>query len=300
MGAAPVTMQGSAAAGTSQHFPTTEHIVHRSDAKVFPKILKKIKDLAQAISEDPSVMSDGEALREQDSAHLEQIFATLGDVAHYHSTSFSDHQIGCLLHLLKTWPSDKIFPVLDVFRCMLLHVHDGSKRASTQAVVDLVLELSKAECARNNQGIGLKYLANLLYCNEGRALVAGSATVLEQVLEHLAEFVSSDDKKLLLDVASVLINIAAVASKGGTAFGEQHAMQCLGMQVEMMAPEMDPEVVYRALVSSGTLAVGNTANYKKLCSQDDDWVKYVQAHAAKGPGTDKVASCADALCNMPA
>ena len=69
------------------------------------------------------------------------------------------------------------------------------------------------------------------------------------------------------------------------------------MQVELMAPDEDPEVVYRALVSSGTLAKGDVGGYKTFCSKDEDWVKRV-VHQDNTSPVAKVKECAQAIGMM--
>merc|ERR1712216_767729 len=118
MGAAPAPAAVPAASSAGAHIPKSDYLTYRADAKVFPKMQAKVTALAQEIDADPEVMSDGSALRPQDEQHLGSIFATLSDIGHYHSTHFSDHEVGCLMHIVKAWPPAKVFPVMDLFRSM--------------------------------------------------------------------------------------------------------------------------------------------------------------------------------------
>lgn len=189
-----------------------------------------------------------------------------------------------MLHMLRSWPKAKIFPALDVIRCMALHTHDGLARVAHPAVWSLMLGASQPDAPINNQIIVTKYITNMLASPEGRAMLGGTSERLDEAIGHLAEYVETDNAKLKGDVAAALANIAAMTFQGCPAFGETHAMQCLAMQVELMAPAEDAEVVYRALVASGTMAKADAGNYKKFCAQDDDWVQRVTHHAAAGTG----------------
>jgi len=282
-----------AAPTTNAHFPKTTYLTYRADAKIFPKIKGKLEALAGEIDADTEVMSDGPALREQDQGHLDSIFKTLSDPGHYHSTYFTDHEIGCLMHILKTWPKEKVFPVMDVVRSMAMHP-DGGKRASSSAILDLMLACGAGTSPAANHGITMKYIANILSVQEGRTMLGVSAASLDKLLDFLTEFVSSGNVKLKVDLSSVLVNIAAMAFNGGTAFNETHAMQMMVMTNELMGTGEDVEVVYRALVATGTLAKGDVAGYRKLCSADaEGWVKLVTHHAATGQG--KVLECAQGI-----
>jgi len=293
---APPPAPAAVPTSANAHFPKTDFLTYRSDAKIFPKMKAKIETFAGEIDADPDTMSDGPALREQDATYLAHIFEILTDQGHYHSTCFTDHDIGCVLRLLKTWSPAKVFPVMDAVRCMLLHP-DGAKRCANAAFVDLMIAAAGPAAPAANQGIALKFLCNLLYTPEGRALVGGSVEMLDKVLGYIAEFVSAEGKKLRVDVGSALVNVSAMVYQGGTVFGETHAIQCLAMQVELMAPTQDPEVVYRALVSSGTLAKGDAGGYKAFCSQDENWVKCVVHHDESG-ALPKVKECAQAIGMM--
>lgn len=76
----------AAAVGSAQniHFPKTDFYTFRSEAKIFGKMKSKLESLAAEIDADEASMSDGPALRDQDTASLGHLFEILADVTHYH------------------------------------------------------------------------------------------------------------------------------------------------------------------------------------------------------------------------
>ncbi|XP_031259128.1 phospholipase A-2-activating protein-like, partial [Pistacia vera] len=118
----PSSMSAMPAKPTFKHIPKKGMLVF--DAAQFDGILKKITEFNNTLLTD--VEKKNLSLTELEISRLVAIVKILKDTSHYHSSSFADVDISLLLKLLKTWPVEMIFPVIDILRVTVLHP-DGAR-----------------------------------------------------------------------------------------------------------------------------------------------------------------------------
>uniref|UniRef100_A0A2P2MGW9 Phospholipase A-2-activating protein n=1 Tax=Rhizophora mucronata TaxID=61149 RepID=A0A2P2MGW9_RHIMU len=103
--------------------PIFKHIPKRGmlvfDVAQFDGILKKITEFSNALLTNPDTTFL--SLTELEISRLGAVIKILKDTSHYHVSRFADVDIVLLLKLLRSWPLEMIFPVIDLLRMIVLH-----------------------------------------------------------------------------------------------------------------------------------------------------------------------------------
>eukprot|EP01133_Synstelium_polycarpum_P005625 gene5625-6489_t len=134
------------------------------DAANSDALLPKLVELNKALASDPATKSLALDEDENEVLVFKSILSILKETSRFHSTSFNDQQYKVLFKLFK-WPQDKLLPVLDVLRVMVLH--PGASRTFEQMiqmkqfnVLDTLFRLPVDNAT--NQMLVIKILCNMI------------------------------------------------------------------------------------------------------------------------------------------
>ncbi len=76
---------------------------------------------ATAASADPTAAVHSAVLSAADLKVLDSLIANVCDEQNYHVALFPAEQHALMAKLLQSWPADKQLPVLDAYRCLMVH-----------------------------------------------------------------------------------------------------------------------------------------------------------------------------------
>ncbi|KAH9302955.1 hypothetical protein KI387_014538, partial [Taxus chinensis] len=113
--------------GQTQRY-SFKHIPKRGmlliDTAQFDGILRKITEFSSTLASDEGQRSY--SLNDGELARLNTMVAILKDTSHYHTSNFADIDVNILVKLLTSWPTQMLFPVLDIVKMMVLHPHGAN------------------------------------------------------------------------------------------------------------------------------------------------------------------------------
>jgi len=180
---------------------------------------------------------------------------------------------------LSRWPPARLFPALDVLRCLALS-SDGAARLAAGAGTPV--PVSGAGGSTAAPGLGALLAAGAapgapeaslqtalrLACNCFRQppLRAWLASARSGVLELFGGAYGSAAKGVRLGAATLLLDLAVLARAGGGGAGGDDAVQLLSAITELLSavPRDDEEAAFRGLLAFGTLLAGGDAALRAL------------------------------------
>mmetsp|Transcript_32365 Transcript_32365/g.68977 ORF Transcript_32365/g.68977 Transcript_32365/m.68977 type:complete len:772 (+) Transcript_32365:3-2318(+) len=159
---------------------------------------------------------------------------------------------------LKAWPKEKIFPVIDLWRLMLVYPMSSDYFKGSDRGTSFITQVTGFLSADPNGGLGLcsaRYLANLFIYQTNRYALVDKKDLVFKALEPA---LSSTNKHVKVACASVLLNLAVVLHERSeppkawdAASGATVAQLALGF-LEKAGPD-DVDALQRALLAIGTL-----------------------------------------------
>lgn len=167
----------------------------------------------------------------------------------------SDRIIQIFKHLL-LWPSDALFPVLDLLRFSFLSDSfcDGFLSTHSSTFNELVQNILVNDASLKNRFLILKALCNCFYHASGRKFVGSIASAL---LSSLHLLVNVSDKQIQISSASLLLNMSVLFSREDNTLDV--TTQMLAFIIEALSLATDEEACFRILVAAGTLLHENAS-----------------------------------------
>lgn len=259
---APTTLSTTNGSSTAPspyvHFPNRAMVYF--DQSNFDGISKKLNEFSAQLASSGSDQA-GKALSAdgRDAGLVDSLIRTLKDTSRYHATTFASDELRVVSKLL-TWPAPMRFPVLDLVRSMAVH-QSGAAYFAQPAVWNVLegvlLESLKDTAVVPNQMLALRVLANLFHFTNTRTLVVGRAEVL---LEAAADTARSANKNVRLSLITLLLNFAVHLLGQPQGNAADVKLQTVSIIAEMLGAEAeDEEVLYRVLVTLGTLVTSDAA-----------------------------------------
>lgn len=277
---------GQPSKSASVEKPSYKHIPKKGmlvfDAAQFEGILKKILEFNNALQS--SMENQSTSLTDVEMSRIEEVVKILKDTSHYHTSSLSDGDIALVIRLIRAWPIDKIFPVVDLLRMIILHP-DGAetllKHLSDND--DVLLELTK-------KVTGVSSLAaNLLTTIRAVTNLFKSSIFHDWLQRNRAEILDqfcgsnmSSNKNLQVSYSTLLLNYAVLLIEKKDDEGQCHVLSAALEIAEEESFEADSK--YRALVAIGSLMLEGLVKKTAL----DLGVETI-AETAKGSKVPKVA-----------
>ncbi|WOH04652.1 hypothetical protein DCAR_0624063 [Daucus carota subsp. sativus] len=244
----PSNVSAVSAKPTFKHIPKKGMLVF--DAAQFDGILKKISEF------NSSLISDLErknlALTELEISRLAAIAKILKDTSHYHSSKFSDVDIALLLQLLKSWPVEMMFPVIDIVRMIVLHP-DGATillKHVTEANDTLLDTLRKVTTnpLPANLLTSIRAVTNLF---RNSCYYPWLQKHRGEILDAFSSFYSSSNKNVQLSYSTLILNYAVLLIEKKDEEGQSQVLSAALQIAEEENLEVDTK--FRALVAIGSL-----------------------------------------------
>lgn len=178
------------------------------------------------------------------------------------AASIIEHQseFDIICKIITQWPFDNRFPGIDLLRLQILYTSIPSKYVDNdESIVDLVTKSAGINTwpkdsipnkdQETNAMLGLRALSNLFDNNEGREILGREASKILELLSS-STWNKSSNKNNRIARVTVYLNFAVLNQ---TIPDDNNILQIMEMLVELLKSETDSEVIYRALVTLGTL-----------------------------------------------
>ncbi|KAA8572585.1 hypothetical protein EYC84_003187 [Monilinia fructicola] len=214
-----------------------------------PKMQKKIEEVSQALitngQKDISLNSDELDILQQLRKHLESSGAT--------KTSQSvKGGLDLAIKLSTHWPYKDRLAGLDLLRLLAIAPETATFRSSGGwSIIDVFSQasLEVSPPSENHIMMAVRGFANLFDSSEGRQLAADSFDKVHVFIKTAIK--TSTNRNLLVAASTVYINYAVLFTEKEPDF--EQVLAVLDTVTAILKTQVDSEVVYRGLVSLGTL-----------------------------------------------
>ncbi|KAA0031249.1 phospholipase A-2-activating protein [Cucumis melo var. makuwa] len=247
-----------------KHIPKKGVLVF--DVAQFDGILKKIVEFNNALLADPE--KKNYALPELQVLRLSAIVKILKDTSHYHSTKLADADVMLLLNLLRSWPRESLFPVIDMLRMIVLHP-DGAILLlkfidSDGILLELIQKVTMAPVIAANILTSIRLIANL-FKNSG--YYNWLQKHRSEILDAFSSCYSSANKAVQLSFSTLILNFSVLLIDEKDLDGQG---QVLSAALEIAEEEnLEADSKFRALVAIGSLMVEGGDDIKRTALDFD-------------------------------
>ncbi|KAJ3706100.1 hypothetical protein LUZ61_009805 [Rhynchospora tenuis] len=276
---------GSAAPkSTFKHIPKKGMLLF--DIAQFDGILKKITEFNATLASDPD--QKALSLSESDFSKLGAIVKVLKDTSHYHSSTISDSDTSLLVRLLKSWPPQMLFPVIDTMRMTVLHP-DGatSLLKHTEGQKDLLKEIFEKAVAGPTQPANvltiIRAIVNLFRPSCFRLWLHSN---FSEILDSLSSCRPAFNKNAHLAYATLLLNYAVLLIELKDKEAQAQVISAALEIAEDASQDVDSR--YRALVAIGSLMLDGAV--KSIAIDFDVQSIAKDAKLSKDPKVSEVAA----------
>jgi hypothetical protein len=247
----------------SSHIPQTKTIL--LDSSNLDVVFAKIQQFNQELGQNEDTKHV--ALDANDIAQLKSVVDTLKDSASVNK-SINSAALDTIDKTLQNWPINKIFPVLDVTRLMLTNdsgnnqLCQRSPFGGKKNIFEFVLQLQSSLSA--NQLLMLRFLCNAIGAENSKQALK---SYLNEAIDALVVVAKSEQKAIKVNLATCLINFV-VAMKDLSSPNSKEEQKLYELCVSLVSKEKEVEVLFRALVSLGTLLTERKNKNKSLFEAD--------------------------------
>ncbi|TVU40852.1 hypothetical protein EJB05_14332, partial [Eragrostis curvula] len=272
--------------GGSAPKPTFKHIPKKGmlsfDTAQFEGILKKLLEFNATLSSDSEQKQI--CLSETELSRLAAIVKVLKDTSFYHTSKLGNADMDLLLKMLKSWPPQMMFPVIDFLRMFVLHPDGATLLLKTiESGNDVLTETFRKAVASPvlppNVLTILKAISNIF---DKSCLHQWLRTHCAEIIDSVSSCRPSFSKNAHLAYATLLLNYAVLSIESKD---EPCQVQILSAALEIAEDDsQDFDSKYRALVAIGSLMLNGLV---KSIALDLD-VKSV-ANSAKASMDSKIA-----------
>ncbi|XP_022136219.1 phospholipase A-2-activating protein [Momordica charantia] len=261
---------GPSNASAESNKPIFKHIPKKGvlvfDVAQFDGILKKIVEFNNVLLADPGKKNC--ALPELEVSRLDAIAKILKDTSHYHSTKFADADIVLLLKLLRSWPRESLFPVIDILRMTVLHP-DGAILllklvGSDDILLELIQKVTTTPVIAANLLTSIRLMVNL-FKNSG--YYNWLQKHRSEILDAFSSSYSSANKAIQLSFSTLILNFAVllIEKKDLDGLG-----QVLSAALEIAEEEnLEADSKFRALVAIGSMMLEGGDDVKRTALDFD-------------------------------
>jgi phospholipase A-2-activating protein len=157
------------------------------------------------------------------------------------------------IKLTTQWPYKDRLPGLDLLRLLAVAPETATFRhPSGDNIIDIIEQgiLEQQPPAENNVMMAVRGFGNLFESAEGRVVAVKEFEKIQSIIS--TAIASSTNRNLLVAATTVYINYAVYfKTESSTSF--EHVLALLDTLSKILTSQNDSEVVYRALVATGTL-----------------------------------------------
>ncbi|PIA55620.1 hypothetical protein AQUCO_00700139v1 [Aquilegia coerulea] len=262
-----------------QSKPVFKHIPKKGmlffDSASYDGILKKIAEFNATLQSDPQ---KDLSLTEIEQSRLEAIVKILKDTSHYHCSTFGDVDIALLLKLIISWPVSMVFPVIDLFRMVILHPNGASLlfkhfKDGNDIVMETITKVTTAPALVANQLTIIRVLTNLFKHSYFHPWLQIHRT---EILDAFSSC-SPTNKNIQVSYSTLVLNYAVLLIEKRDQEGQS---QVLSAALEIAEDEnQDVDSKFRALVAVGSLMLDG--GMKKIAMDFDVQSIAKVAHSSK-------------------
>jgi len=194
-------------------------------------------------------------------SHIKSLSDILADTKNYDNTQISPSEFNTLKRVLTTWPFEKLFPALDLFRLVLLHSHGSyhfGQESELHVFEHLLQNMSAGAIYENSKLVTLRVFANLFRGAKETAIKLGGG--LTNTLTRLTPFIRTEKKPNQVALSYLLLNYSI------TLHGQKDSTvptTLFNFIVEFLQTKQDEESLYRIIVALGTLRSSLTTEQVK-------------------------------------
>lgn len=255
-GASDATASPSA---SYRYFPNTAYELFRTTANM-PVIESKIVSFAQ--NNAPCTLTP------EQEASIKALIKSVSEASDNGvfvaktSFTFEDGQLDTLEAMLVAWPRDLRFPVLDIFRIVLLHPLGRAHFVNSPIIPQLIKEASAADAPFPFQFMTFKALSNLFDSSVTAQLVI---ELFESVLALCSSLVASTNKNLQLTIATLLLNYSTflVQKKYDDSVYNPTPLLDLFTSLLQQSPALSDDSLFRVIISIATMHLNSEVTKKR-------------------------------------
>uniref|UniRef100_U9TKA7 Phospholipase A-2-activating protein n=1 Tax=Rhizophagus irregularis (strain DAOM 181602 / DAOM 197198 / MUCL 43194) TaxID=747089 RepID=U9TKA7_RHIID len=184
-------------------------------------------------------------------------------------THTCDHQseFDVIRKIITKWSFKNRFPGIDLLRLQILYTPIPAKHIDNdESIINLITNFAgivtwpKDSTPDKDQDtnvmLGLRALSNLFEIKEGRDVLGREASKILELLSSTWDKSSSKNNRVAR--ATVFLNFAVLYQTSSNK-NEDNILQLIAILAELLKSEIDSEVIYRALITLGTLIYQNQA-----------------------------------------
>eukprot|EP00592_Proboscia_alata_P003778 CAMPEP_0194365742 /NCGR_PEP_ID=MMETSP0174-20130528/13772_1 /TAXON_ID=216777 /ORGANISM="Proboscia alata, Strain PI-D3" /LENGTH=868 /DNA_ID=CAMNT_0039140575 /DNA_START=60 /DNA_END=2666 /DNA_ORIENTATION=- len=264
-----------------KHIPMKHYLVFDAGAEKTPmqKVMSKLVDF----SKNADGKSGAAELSPDNLSTLELLASTIVATNRYHSTTISDQELDLIVHLLKTWPTEYIFPLLDLARLVVLHPNASAGANRRKYVWEKIVPLALAKCSLVSNGtvegktsniaipmLSMRFFVN---CFKSTSSDESAGTVVAPFLDGIVDcakaFSESPNKNIRLSVATLALNVSCFLMKQEASLTKV-TITGVGEKIISLIQSMlssglyDNEATSRAFVALGTVLLISSMREKVM------------------------------------
>ncbi|KAG9300272.1 hypothetical protein G9A89_011345 [Geosiphon pyriformis] len=263
----PWTRPGTSTSSTISSKPTTSILPQKTyitfQQANLPAIFKKISQLNEELR---TTESSDETLTNMEITALEKFINLLQKPSTGSDVSEASHKEITLIHkILTKWPAGYRFPGLDLLRLIILYSPTASLfKGKNGSIINLIVDAAQltnwptdglpSKVQETNLMLALRAFANLFETREGSGLLREAASAILELIS--STWSKSTNKNTRIALITVLLNYSVLYRENPD---EEIILLLMANIVELLESETDPEVVFRAIVTVGTLITMNGA-----------------------------------------
>uniref|UniRef100_A0A0D9WV36 Phospholipase A-2-activating protein n=1 Tax=Leersia perrieri TaxID=77586 RepID=A0A0D9WV36_9ORYZ len=239
----------SAPKQTFKHIPKNGMLIF--ETAQFEGILKKLSEFNATLSSD--LEQKQLSLSETELSRLAAVAKVLKETSFYHTSKLADADMTLLLKMLKSWPTQMMFPVIDFLRMFVLHP-DGAAllmktiESGNDVLVETFHKVLTPPVQPPNVLTTLKAVTNLF---DKPCLRQWLKSHCAEIIDSVSNCKPTFSKNAHLAYSTLLLNYAVLSIESKD---EQSQAQILSAALEIAEDDtQDADSKYRALVAIGSL-----------------------------------------------
>ena len=215
-----------------------------------PAIQKKIRELNQALIEGGR---KDVSLNPADLSALTDVCEKLDGANEATKSKAALGGLSLAVKLTMLWPYNDRLPGLDLLRLLATAPETASYSYKDSSIIDILIHASSeiAPPSENIVMMAIRALVNLFSSEAGRVLAIKQFDEIQKFIT--AHLESTHNRNLLVAASTVYINYAVYFATVPDSTSFEHIIAIFDTLSKMLASQSDSEVVYRALVATGTL-----------------------------------------------
>ena len=230
------------------------------------KSIEKIGSKIVENNEQLSKLNSNKVLSQPEIEVLENFVVLLKSTSHYHVSKCSNEHLQVLSKAL-TWSPEKVWPVIDLFRCALLHEDTNTKVGQNDVGVQSIIEALKLD---NGQSVPLIFISMRCFTNmlSKRSTRNMMRSHWFDLLACTSLYLDHTHKHVRNGLANVLLGVATMLHDDGNAASIDGVVECLRQLVSLMKSSASEAtsrafVLRQCMVAIGTLLYTQNETYRK-------------------------------------